>query len=143
MKTKSKEKTRDKVRLITIAMVSLFVIITGILFSYSSFKNQETAGGILGIIIAFIIIIFAIIVYKRGNKDLKQGLPLKDERSQKVMRKAMSMAFLVSIYLLLAMGFLSENIIKFRDVSQATSAAIGGMALLFLIFWIYYNKQEL
>jgi len=72
---------------------------------------------------------------------MKKGFPLQDERSKRVMQKAMSMAFLVSLYLLLAIGFLSDDIIKFRDVSQATSAAVGGMAILFAVFWVYYNRK--
>ena len=138
---KQKSKKTEKARLTLIAIVSIFVIITGTLFAIKSFQNKNFSGGILGIIIALIILIFAIIVYKRGNKDLKGGFPLQDERSKKVMQKAMSMAFLVSLYLLLAIGWLSEGVIKFRDVSQATGTAVGGMALLFLIFWIYYNSK--
>ncbi len=143
MKTNEKSRRRDKIRLTAIVIISVLVIATGVLFSYGSFKNGEVAGGILGIIIALIILAFAIIVYKRGKEDLKKGFPLKDERSKRVMEKAMSMAFLVSIYMLLAIGFLSDSIIKFRDVSQATGIAVGGMALLFLFFWIYYNKKEI
>jgi uncharacterized membrane protein len=142
MKQKNKTKKNEKARLIAIVIISILVIITGAFFSYGSFKNQNFSGGVFGIIIALIILIFAIIVYKRGNSDLKKGLPLKDERSQKVMQKAMSMAFLVSLYILLAIGWLSDDLIKFRDVSQATSISVGIMALLFLIFWIYYNKKE-
>ena len=74
---------------------------------------------------------------------MKQGYPLKDERSRRVMEKATSTAFYVSLYLLLAIGFLSDDIIKFRDISQATGIAVGGMALLFLIFWVYYNNKEI
>ena len=53
------------------------------------------------------------------------------------------MAFYVSLYLLLAVGFLSEDFISFRDVSQATDISVGIMALLFAIFLIYYNKKEI
>lgn len=73
---------------------------------------------------------------------MKEGYPLQDERSKRVMQKAMSRSFLVSLYLLLAIGWLSDDLIKFRDVSQATSLAVGGMVLLFAIFWAYYNRKE-
>ena len=72
---------------------------------------------------------------------MKEGYPLKDERSKKVIEKASSLAFYVTLYLLLAIGFLSEDVIKFRDVSQATSLAVGGMAILFAVFWAYYNGK--
>ena len=143
MKRKNQTEGKDRIRMIAIAIVSLFVIVTGALFSYNSFKNGNISGGILGAIIAIIILMFAIIVFKRGNKDLKKGLPLKDERSKKVIEKASSMAFYVTLYMLLAIGFLSEDVIKFRDVSQATSLAVVGMAVLFAVFWAYYNKKEM
>lgn len=134
---------KDKIRLTAIAIISLFVIVTGALFSYGSFKNGEVMGGILGVIIAIIILAFAISVFIRGNRDMKKGFPLQDERSKRVLEKASSRAFYVSLYLLLAVGFLSDNLIKFRDVSQATGVAVGGMAILFAIFWAYYNRKEI
>ena len=138
----TQKRSRDKIRMAVILAISLFVIVTGALFSYTAFKKGESMGGILGIMIAIIILAFALIVFKRGNKDIKKGFPLQDERSRKVMEKASSKAFYVSLYLLLAVGFLSDGVIKFRDVSQATGISVGGMALLFLIFWIYYNRKE-
>ena len=132
---------KERIRMTAILVISLLVIVTGALFAVSAFRKGEISGGILGIIIALIILAFAIIVYSRGNKDLKKGFPLQDERSRKVLDKASSKAFYVSLYLLLAVGFLSDEIIKFRDVSQATGITVGCMALLFLGFWAYYNKK--
>lgn len=93
--------------------------------------------------VASLILAFAIFSFRKGNRDMKEGYPLRDERSRKVIEKASSTAFYIALYMLLAFGSLSENIIRFRDVSQATSIAVGGMALLFLIFWAYYNKKEI
>jgi uncharacterized membrane protein len=143
MKTKNKTRQNERIRLIAILIVSLLVIVTGTLFAYSSFRKGDIGAGVLGIIIAVTILGFALIVLKRGNKDLREGYPLKDERSKRVMEKASSVTFYISLYVLLGIGFLSEDWIKFRDVSQATSIAVGCMALLFLILWIYYNRKEL
>ena len=139
-----KEKTRktERIRLAAIVIISIVVIVTGALFAVGSFRNGEIVGGILGIMIAMIILTFAVIVFKRGNRDLKGGFPLQDERSRRVLERASSRAFYVSLYLFLLIGFLSEWV-NFRDVSQATSVGVGGMALLFLIFWAYYNRKEL
>jgi len=143
MNKKNSKKGKEKIRLIAIVIISLLVIATGALFSLKSFMKGEIAGGVTGIIIAILILGFAIFVFIRGNRDMKEGYPLRDERSKRVMEKATSMAFYVSLYLLLVIGFLSDSIIKFRDISQATGIAVGGMALLFLLFWIYYNKKEI
>ncbi|MBW2989747.1 DUF2178 domain-containing protein [Candidatus Woesearchaeota archaeon] len=141
MVKKNDTRNRDKARMAAIAIISLLVILSGALFSVKSFMEGEIAGGIIGIFIAAMILAFAFVVFRRGNRDLKQGLPLQDERSRRVMEKASSLAFYVSLYLLLAVGFFSDGIIKFRDVSQATGLAVGGMALLFAVFWAYYNKK--
>ncbi|MFH1641970.1 MAG: DUF2178 domain-containing protein [Nanoarchaeota archaeon] len=136
-------KNNDKRRLTAIIIISMLVIITGTMFSLGSFKNQNISGGILGIIIAIIILAYAVFVFRRGNKDLKKGFPLEDERIKRVLEKASSKAFYVSLYLLLAIGFLSDDLIKFRDISEATSTAIGAMAILFAVFWAYYNKKAI
>ncbi|MBW2990081.1 DUF2178 domain-containing protein [Candidatus Woesearchaeota archaeon] len=143
MKSENNTKAKDKIRLVAIIMISIVVIATGALFSTNAFMKGEVAGGILGMVIALIILAFAIIVYSRGSRDMKKGFPLQDERSRRVLEKASSKAFYVSLYLLLAVGFLSDDIIRFRDVSQATSLAIGVMAILFAVFWAYYNKKEM
>jgi len=142
MKTKVLQKNQ-RTRMIAILILSLLVIASGILFSFNSFSEGNIAGAIGGGFIAIIILIFAIFVFTRGNRDLKEGFPLKDERSRKVLEKASSLAFYVSLYMLLAIGFLSDDIIEFRDVSQATSIAVAGMAVLFMIFWTYYNRREM
>lgn len=134
---------KDKVRLIAILTVCILVIATGALYAVTTFSKGDFTGGVLGMIIAIVIVIFAVFVYTRGNKDMKKGFPLQDERSKRVIEKATSKAFLITLYLLLAFGFLSENIIHFRDVSQATSVAVGCMAILFAALWFYYNRKEI
>jgi uncharacterized membrane protein len=142
MKAKKNVKSNDKRRLIAISIVSLFVIATGILFWVHAFIKGDVVGGISGSLIAIIILAFAIFIFKKGNRDMREGYPLEDERSKRVKEKASSRAFYVSLYLLLLVGLLSDSIIKFRDISQATSAVVGGMTILFVAFWIFYNKKE-
>ena len=140
---KKESKRHGLLRLIAIIVVSICVIVTGAFFSLNAFMKGDITGAVLGGLIALIILAFAILVFVRGQEDMKNGLPLQDERSRRVMEKAAAKAFYVSLYLLLAIGFLSEDVIKFRDVSQATSIAVGCMALLLLIFWAYYNRKEI
>jgi len=149
MKSKNKNtgkigiRYNDKVRLIAIMTVSLLVLLTGTLFSFTNFRKGDISGAIISAIIAISILALAVFAFKRGNKDIKEGYPLHDERSKRVMEKATSKAFYVSLYLMLAIGWLSDDTIHFRDVSQATSLAVGGMIILFLAFWVYYNKKEI
>ena len=141
MKNENNTESKDKIRMTSISIISLLVITTGTAFSLMRFMQGDVAGGVGGALIAIIVLVFAISVLIRGNRDMKKGFPLRDERSRKVIEKATSTAFYVSIYMLLAIGFLSEDIIHFRDVSQATGLAIGIMAILFAVFWAYYNRK--
>jgi uncharacterized membrane protein len=143
MKAKKNEAKKDKAKLLVMLVVSLIVISTGILFWFTSFRKGNVPGGILGIIIVIAVVAFAVFLLKRRLIDMKEGYPSEDERSRRVMEKATSRAFYASLYLLLLVGLLSDSIIKFRDVSQATSAIVGGMAILFVAFWAYYNKKEI
>ena len=143
MKTKNDTEGGDKIRITAIVIISLLVIATGILFSLTAFMKGDVSGGIAGGFIAITIFAFAIFVFIRGSRSIKKGFPLHDERSRKVVEKASSKAFYVSMYSLLAIGFLSEDIIHFRDVSQATGIAVGIMALLFAAFWAYYDRKEI
>ena len=140
---KNKDHSKDKLRLAAMIVVSIFVIVSGALFAYETFMHGDIAGGILSSLIALAIIGFALFVFIKGNKDMKKGFPLKDERSRRVMEKASSAAFYISLYLLLAIGFVSDSVVHFRDVSQATSVGVGGMAFLFLLSWLYYNNKEI
>jgi uncharacterized membrane protein len=136
------KKSNDKIRLAAIVIVSFAVIVTGALFSFGSLVQGEVIGAFLGAVIAITILFFAVIVFARGSAALKDGFPLHDERSRKVLEKASSKAFYVSLYMLLGIGFLSD-IITFRDVSQATSVSVGIMAILFAVFWAYYSRKAL
>lgn len=138
-----KKNNVDRYRLIAILFVSICVILTGILYITKAISSGDIWGAITSGIIIIIILAFALFAYRRGNEDLKRGFPLKDERSVRVLEKASSKAFYVSLYLLLLVGFLSDNILRFRDISQATGIMVGFMGLLFLTFWAYYNRKEL
>ncbi len=139
---KGSEKNGRK-RLIAIIIVSLLVIVTGALWAINALSGGDVPGAVLGGLIALIVLAFAIIVFIRGSQSLREGFPLQDERSRRVMEKAASKAFYVSLYLLLAIGFLSDEMIQFRDVSQATGVAVGMMALIWVILWAYYNGKEM
>ena len=143
MKTKNNTESKDKIRMTAIIIISLFVIATGTLFSLNSFMKGNIAGAVGGGFIAITILVFAISVFRRGNRDMKKGFPLQDERSKRILEKASSKAFYVSLYLLLAIGFLSDDLIKFRDISQAIGIAVGVMAILFAVFWAYYNRMAI
>jgi hypothetical protein len=67
-------------------------------------------------------------------KSEKRGEPVEDELSKKIMQKASSLSFYISIYFWLAIGYFSDR----TDLEAHTLIGTGilGMALIFFTCWI-------
>ena len=129
-------------------MTALLVVVT-FFYVYGMINNKEvTFGGIIPVLIPLIIVIFMVFFIARRYKDIKEGMPLEDERSRKVVTNAAAKAFQFSLYWLLTISifesffarvlFNSETL----DAGQTVGGGIAGMALLFFGFWVYYNKKS-
>jgi len=123
-------------------MMVLAVIIASSFIVYAITSGNIGYSLVLLVIATVLLVVFGLFAIRR-YRDAEKGLPLEDERSRKVMEKATSRSFLVSLYTLLFIGWLSEDIVHFRDVSQATSAVILVIAISFFICWVYYNRKEI
>lgn len=142
---KKKEYFSDRTRWIGIAIVTILVLSSFVLLSLTLIQNGNVVQGSLTLVIAGVLLIFAIKMLKGQYEHTRDGFPIEDEMSKKVRMKAMAWAFLAGIYWLLALGWYDNlatdkyGISPFRDPSQATGAGILGMAILFGIFWAYLN----
>ena len=132
---------KDKERTILMGVVSALVILTSLLWFGTVLSKGEIGNALFLAVPAVIIVIFAVGVFLRNYRSVKGGFPIEDERSKRVMEKAMAKAYLISIYLLLAIGWASDDLIQFRDASQATGAGIMGMAIAFALCWAYYSRR--
>ncbi|MBD3203769.1 hypothetical protein GF327_05710 [Candidatus Woesearchaeota archaeon] len=132
---------KDKKNLILIAVIGAAVIFSFCLYVMSSFMQDQihiTIGsGIISVISTILLIIFL----KNNFLEIKKGLVIKDERTNKIMMIAFAKAYLLSIWFILLLSFFSESI-PFRDVSQALNYAILGMVVLFGLCWLWYNRKE-
>jgi len=131
----------DKTKTILMGIVSALVILTSLLWFETALGKGKMGNAMIVAGPAIIIIVLAVWVFLRNYRSVKGGFPVEDERSKRVMEKAFAKAYLISIYLLLAIGFASDDLIQFRDVSQAMSAGILGMVLIFWLCWMYYNRK--
>ena len=132
---------KDKERVVLMGVVSALVIMSSLLWFGTVLAKGEMENALFVAVPAVIIVIFAIGVFLRNYRSVKGGFPIEDERSTRVMEKAMAKAYLISIYLLLAIGFASGGLVEFRDVSQGMSAGILGMAIIFALCWVYYSRR--
>lgn len=144
MKTKKISKGREsrgnKIKAVFIFLLA--IVVAGSLLIYAFTSGNFGYSFVLVAIAAILLIFFGLFALRR-YKDAVKGMPFEDERSRRVMEKAAAKSFYVTLYVLLTIGILSEDLIKFRDVSQATGAAIGIMAILLFAFWAYYNRKEI
>jgi uncharacterized membrane protein len=140
-----KKHSTDKTMVYSKLIVGILLSITLVLFAFTwGIKRGNFLGASLIIVIALTIVVFFIGYTRREFKSFKEGFPVEDERSNKVRTLAGYKAFLISIYWILIIGWASSNgWIQFRDVSQATGAGILGMAIIFGLCWLYYNRKEI
>jgi hypothetical protein len=70
-------------------------------------------------------------------RSAKRGEPPEDELSKKILQKASSVSYYISIYMWLGFGYLSD---KTKIESHTLiGAGILGMAILFFACWIFYK----
>ncbi|MFA6255396.1 MAG: hypothetical protein WC675_05215 [Patescibacteria group bacterium] len=138
---------KDKIRLILIATGTILLLTTAILYSLMiAQKEKINLGNLIPLIIPLLIIIFMAFFIIRRYKGIKSGMPLEDEYSKKVMLKASSVSYYLTLYWLLFIGWFEEPIanlfgLQHLDAGQTTGAGIVGMAIFLFALWFYYSKK--
>ncbi|MBR9705356.1 hypothetical protein GOV12_08130 [Candidatus Pacearchaeota archaeon] len=140
MKTK---KTTDKIRVWSVGIVALLVVCSFIILAITTMRSGNFEFGIISIVIALVVLIFAIIFIKRQYSDVKSGFVAQDERSKKIMYKVGYYSFLITLWWLLILSWIADEwmLIQFRDVSQALGVGILGMAIIFGITWFFVSRS--
>lgn len=99
-------------------------------------SNEISQGGSFTMpIILSVVLVFAIIVGVRRFKSLKKGEPTEDEYSKKIMQKTASYSFYISLYLWLVVSYFSEG--SNMDTQQVIRLGVVGMAIVFVISWLF------
>lgn len=131
---------KDKIRLILMVILLGTFIAGWLLWLYLDWSNTGFNKELVILSVPLLIItITTIMVIAMMYKSVKRNLPMEDEMSKRVKFKAAAYAFYISIYYLLVLGYFGDA--YFERPSQATGAGIIGMALIFLVLWVYYNKK--
>jgi hypothetical protein len=130
---------KDRLRIFgTIALFALVFLSIVLLFALMADKGRlyESTGWL---VLGVIILAFSVLYLKGGLKDARNGLPFQDERTKKILLHANSTAFKLSIWWLLFLMYIADEI----DIipRHVAAAGIAGMALLFFISWIWYDQR--
>ena len=114
-------------------LVSFLVLISVGVWIYSSGYKLPLSNP-LELLVILLIVGFGILIGVRRLKSEKRGQPAEDELSKKIMQKAASFSYFISIYLLLFLMYISDKI------NQPTHTVLGmgilGMAVIFAVCWV-------
>jgi peptidoglycan/LPS O-acetylase OafA/YrhL len=128
-------KTKTSFVILLIGVVALSL---GAWVYYSKNDSLEIAD-LMQYAIIVVLVAFALIIGIRRLKSERRGEPAEDELSKKIMQRATSTAFYVSLYWWLIMSYLSEN--WEMETGSVIGRGIMGMALIFVLSWFFYKMK--
>ena len=128
-------KTRTSFVILLIGVVTLSL---GAWVYYSKNDSLEIAD-LMQYAIIVVLVAFALIIGIRRLKSERRGEPAEDELSKKIMQRATSTAFYISLYWWLVMSYLSEN--WEMETGSVIGRGILGMALIFVLSWFFYKMK--
>jgi peptidoglycan/LPS O-acetylase OafA/YrhL len=128
-------KTRSSLLILLIGVVTLSL---GAWVYYSKNNSLEIAD-LMQYAIIVVLVAFALIIGIRRLKSERRGEPAEDELSKKIMQKAASTAYYISLYWWLVMSYLSEN--WEMETGSVIGRGILGMALIFVLSWFFYKMK--
>ena len=128
-------KTRTSFVILLIGVVTLSL---GAWVYYSKNDSLEIAD-LMQYAIIVVLLAFALIIGIRRLKSERRGEPAEDELSKKIMQKAASTAFYISLYWWLVMSYLSDN--WEMETGSVIGRGILGMALIFVLSWFFYKMK--
>jgi peptidoglycan/LPS O-acetylase OafA/YrhL len=124
-----------KKTVLVFVVTALVLITTGIW--YFSTNEPLKLFDLLTFGIIVMVVSFAVFLGFKRLTSAKRGEPAEDELSKKIMRKASSVSYYISLYLWLAIGYFSEKINY--ETHTIIGAGILGMAVIFGICWLVIN----
>lgn len=116
-------------------VAALVVVATAIwiITSRTAFKPAD-----LGMYAVLILVVgFALFIGVKRLYSTRKGEPAEDELSKKVFQKAAAMSYYISLYLWLAVIYVSDKMNY--ETHVFLSAGIIGMAVIYALCWLVYN----
>lgn len=137
---------RNRIKLICMAAVLTAVVGTFLGWAAFAAKGGGLGRAVLPGIVAATLVVLGARFVKGQWEAVSSGLPLEDERSQRVKDKAGAWTFYAGLYWLLALSFYDDHVVAttgasaFRDAQQALGIGVLGLVLLFGFWYWYHNR---
>jgi peptidoglycan/LPS O-acetylase OafA/YrhL len=121
---------------VIVFIIAALVLITTFIWIFSG-SGPVKPKELVNIAVIVIVVLFALFFgYKRISSSRK-GEPPEDELSKRVMQKASSLSYYISLYLWLAIMYFSEELNY--ETHTIIGAGILGMALVNAVCWLVFN----
>jgi len=121
---------------VLIFIVAALVVVTTaiwIIASSAAFKPADL--WIYAVLIA--VVGFALFIGVKRLGSARKGEPAEDELSKKVLQRTAAMSYYISLYLWLAVMYVSDK--RDYETHVYLTAGILGMAVIFALCWLVYN----
>jgi uncharacterized membrane protein len=116
--------------IIIVALTVVFITVVWLLSKGSAISQMEIIQpGIIGLLL-----IFALFIGYSWFNSKRRGEPAEDELSKKIMMKASSLAFYISIYFWLVLMYYSYR--EPDEPGHLIGMGIFGMAVIFAVCWL-------
>jgi drug/metabolite transporter (DMT)-like permease len=128
-----------------VAVVAAVLVFGAVLVAWSGSVGTDNWATVMSAVILATMALVALVVVRKGLRELKSGFPRDDERSRAIRMRAGYIAFYVSLYFLLAMGFvhaiLEDNQVSLPPTSEWLMIYVAAMGSIFLAVSAYINRK--
>jgi len=119
-------------------MIVIFAVSTLVLAGMAAWALKGKIAGNTGEIVmagvVFILVGFAAALGASRLRSRRRGEPAEDELSKRIMTRASSLAYYVSIYLWLFIMYIGDKVTL--PAHNIVGTGIAGMAVVFLLCWL-------
>jgi hypothetical protein len=121
-----------------VLIISVLVLGSTVLWIVST-KSPLGFTGIIQFGIILAIVGFGLFIGLSRLKSEKSGEPAEDELSKKILQKASSASYYISLYVWLGVMYYSDK--TKLETHTLIGAGILGMAVVFCVCWIFYKVR--
>ena len=127
-------------KVIPVLVVSVLVLGTSLLWMANS-KSAMPAAEIIQFVVIISLIGFAIYFAMTRLRSVRKGEPVEDELSKKILLKASSLSYYTSLFLWVAMIYVSDH--AKLDADILLGIGILGMAVTWVILVLFFRIKGL
>lgn len=119
------------------SLISVVLFLATSIMWFTSDENDHGPVELIGFVIVIILVTFGLFVGIKQIISARKGEPIKDELSKRVMQKASSLSFYITVYLwMIVLGFIDTFNL---DPKKIIFLGILGMCVTFAICWLVFN----